>query len=251
MWLSTADTRETIVQPEMVPAKTPRPSIIAVHAAPPGMPAPDVPAPPLRDGSPRPMDVPALPRIAGLVERTADGSTLDNVRVIPVLAVPADGSARLTAVEARQGRFEFGPEVVAQGVGALFCVWTEMHPHKSFDFTVSAPTGRQLTQTVGLTEVDGPLDGLRITLDTGWVVRGHVRDAAGQPVRARLGTDHDERIFWCDAEGSFVVRDLAWDDPDLALTASARGYSTTRCLVPVPERPACVQSIDLTLIREP
>jgi hypothetical protein len=47
------------------------------------------------------------------------------------------------------------------------------------------------------------------------------------------------------------VRDLAWTDSDVVVSASARGYTSARSLVFAPERPACVQSVELTLMREP
>src|SRR5262245_30290149 len=197
-----------------------------------------------------PLQAPALPRVAGIVVRAADGSPLDNVRLVPLLGGHDADFGEWFDAYTRGGRFELESDVVAQGVRALICTWTQLDT--SFDFEGSTRPGRQLTQTVVLTDVDTPLDDLRITFDTGWDVRGRVLDGEGQPVpTARLGTDRDASHVWCDDDGVFILRDVPWDDSDLVVSASARGYTSARSLVFAPERPACIKSVELTLVREP
>jgi hypothetical protein len=194
---------------------------------------------------------PLAARLAGVVVRAADGSPLDTVRVVPVLAVPADGSARLSAALTRDGRFEFGADVVAQDVRALFVVWNESRSVRSVDSFRSENTGRVVSGTLELAEVTTPLDELRILLDTGWIACGRVVDPSGNPVgRIIVEPESHTSSTLSKPDGSFVVHDLPWDQP-VVLVARRKGWFEARVPLRPPERPLSQKTTDIQIVQKP
>jgi hypothetical protein len=250
VWLASGTEHESSAE-RSLPATAPVADREAVRAESDATPSELTAMAPSDLGSARPA-VPAPLLIGGLVVRASDGTPLDGVKVIPVLADPPDGSARLSAIETRDGRFELGPDAVKAGVRSLWCVWTELTDSDLGDFHSLMPTGRQVTLDFELAQATTPRDALRIELDTGWLARGTLRDVNGRPLESvHVQTAYGGPDAWSKADGSFVVHDLPRERPRVGFVAHRKGYVDERLSLDTPASPAWEATLDIVLQRAP
>jgi hypothetical protein len=119
-----------------------------------------------------------------VVVRSCDGTPLVNVAVRACSGPDSVGRrAPLAGTHSdAEGRFHFGPEVVALAPRSLDFTWFEQRTQCDFDVVRSAPTGRHVKREVPLPLAPNLPDGLRVELDTGWRLHGRLVSPDGRPL---------------------------------------------------------------------
>jgi hypothetical protein len=93
---------------------------------------------------------------------------------------------------------------------------------------------------------------LRVPLDTGWLVRGTVRDADGRPLeKVFVETAYRAHGEFSRADGSFAVHDLPRGLLSVGFVAHRKGYLEERLSLDSPALPVWEETLDIVLRRAP
>jgi hypothetical protein len=167
--------------------------------------------------------------VEGTVVRLSDGSPL-RCAVYALISDPklGDHVSLATISTDEQGRFVFGEDVAAHDPVGLSLGW-QSGPNRHGD-----PPDRKLLSGEHPVPPRGTRSPLRLTLDTGWLVRGRVV-SSGRFAVAEARLVAGDLSCQSDGSGQFVLRDLDPAAERVTVTIRLNGQDVGRFKVERPE----------------
>jgi hypothetical protein len=196
---------------------------------------------------PPPKPGPVAPHLPGLVVRRSDGTPLPGVRItLSRASLPAEPP--LEAVTDSAGSFDIPVPAPLPGA-TLVASWSPVTRLLDVGDEVEQPLARGVVSTRLVTETGDYTSGVprRITLDTGWLLGGHVVDGVGRPLHGALLLAQTGNAASSDEAGAFLIRDIDPTAGHVSVTGSAPGHVTRQVQADAPPAGQPAAHVQLTL----
>jgi|KBSSwiStaDraftv2_1062776.scaffolds.fasta_scaffold127378_3 hypothetical protein len=237
--------------PEVAPSAGGPSSQRAAPSQPPGF-AAEAPPPRVEDTpapaqelapqvEPQPQRAQGPTRLAGIVERKADGTLLDDV-LVQALGVDGEPMGRRPT---KQGRFEIGPDILIRPASLLSFTWRDPRSEAHGENPV-----RQVGTRIDPARMNMPADQIKVELDTGWIIRGKVVDEDGDAIAGAKVTERDIEVARSRVDGTFIARDFDPGVSPVRLVVEGNGWVTATADVAAPAPGSWVATAQVVLAHE-